>query len=285
MYDELFQIKNVRRYTVYSIYILLSILPAHLFCQVKLPVSTKKITNVAPRRPSSAEYNVMPSYLYPHSFLDTASGASILEFINKTPDSVLQIIEDIGEAVMRDYYQQNRQSENDADGDGHRSIESGGDDCDDFDRDRFPGRAERCNGYTWAPYNGVEKYLLLWRLHDEDCDPTTIDQNQTGYDGDMDGDGQIFCKCVNENRGNYPSPTQIISSTGHVLNVSPSKTHPGKVVYSGVDCDDNNPVIGRNAQTCVGEDSVRVCANGEWITLKCKKCVKQPNGTGVVVEW
>jgi hypothetical protein len=33
----------------------------------------------------------------------------------------------------------------DADGDGHRAMNCGGDDCDDADANRFPGRTEVCD--------------------------------------------------------------------------------------------------------------------------------------------
>jgi hypothetical protein len=42
----------------------------------------------------------------------------------------------------------------DADGDGHRSQDCGGDDCDDNDANRFPGHTEVCDSLT----------------HDEDCE-------------------------------------------------------------------------------------------------------------------
>jgi len=54
----------------------------------------------------------------------------------------------------------------DQDGDGHRSAACGGDDCDDHDRDRFPGNLERCDS-----------------SHDEDCDSMTYGVR----DGDFDG--------------------------------------------------------------------------------------------------
>jgi hypothetical protein len=54
----------------------------------------------------------------------------------------------------------------DADGDGHRSMECGGDDCDDSDVNRFPGNTEVCD------------------THDEDCNPATF--------GEVDADGDQF---------------------------------------------------------------------------------------------
>ena len=56
----------------------------------------------------------------------------------------------------------------DADGDGHRSMACMGDDCDNNDPNRFPGRMEVCDATN----------------HDEDCDPMTY--------GLRDGDGNQF---------------------------------------------------------------------------------------------
>ncbi len=55
----------------------------------------------------------------------------------------------------------------DQDGDGHRAITCGGDDCDDSDGNTYRGNAEVCD-------DG----------HDEDCDPTTL--------GGIDDDGDEF---------------------------------------------------------------------------------------------
>jgi hypothetical protein len=61
----------------------------------------------------------------------------------------------------------------DADGDGALAIACGGDDCDDADPGRYPGRTERCD------------------FVDDDCDPTTLG------DRDADGDGAISSLCCN----------------------------------------------------------------------------------------
>ncbi len=61
----------------------------------------------------------------------------------------------------------------DLDGDGHLSIDCGGDDCDDMDANRFPGNVEVCNGT------------------DEDCNTTTL-----GF-VDADGDGSGSSACCN----------------------------------------------------------------------------------------
>lgn len=61
----------------------------------------------------------------------------------------------------------------DADGDGHESIDCGGDDCDDADPDRYPGNPERCDD------------------RDQDC----VDSTLAGTDGDADADGFVSSAC------------------------------------------------------------------------------------------
>jgi hypothetical protein len=63
----------------------------------------------------------------------------------------------------------------DADGDGHASIDCGGDDCDPHDPLRFPSNPEVCDDAH----------------RDEDCDPTTLGAR------DSDGDGAIDAACCN----------------------------------------------------------------------------------------
>jgi PAN domain/Putative metal-binding motif len=67
----------------------------------------------------------------------------------------------------------------DADGDGADSRCAGGDDCDDNDRDRYPGNTE----------------VFDVGHKDEDCDPTTIG----GRSADRDGDGFLTDKACNWN--------------------------------------------------------------------------------------
>jgi hypothetical protein len=63
----------------------------------------------------------------------------------------------------------------DRDGDGHEDIACGGDDCDDYDPDRYPGNRETCDP----------------KGRDEDCDPSTPGTR------DADGDGYVDIACRN----------------------------------------------------------------------------------------
>ena len=91
------------------------------------------------------------------------------------------------------------------DGDGSDNVSHGGDDCDDFDVNRYPGNVEI------ADFEG----------HDEDCNPWTIASTAERplwynyYDGDDDRDGFINNLVYNEyGRGRR-----------------------------GDDCDDNDPAV------------------------------------------
>ncbi len=68
----------------------------------------------------------------------------------------------------------------DADGDGYASSACGGADCDDADRNRFPGNDEVCRG------DGSDA-----DSHDEDCDDSTVGEL------DADGDGYVSIRCSN----------------------------------------------------------------------------------------
>ncbi len=63
----------------------------------------------------------------------------------------------------------------DADGDGHRTVACGGDDCDDGNPNRFPGNPEVCDAANL----------------DEDCDPATFGSR------DADADGYVDSRCCN----------------------------------------------------------------------------------------
>jgi hypothetical protein len=61
--------------------------------------------------------------------------------------------------------------------------------------------------------------------------------------------------------------------------------NPGRTyTVRGWDCDDHNPALTKTSQICINETTIAVCENGKWKLYPCRKCVTQPNGTGVVVE-
>jgi len=103
----------------------------------------------------------------------------------------------------------------DADGDGHASAATGGDDCDDSDANRYPGNTEV--GDT--------------RGHDEDCDPTTIAAARDDRDGDGFFPDRIYNVAADGSR-----------NAGRDCDDSdPSVSPHGQEVCNGVDddCDGN----------------------------------------------
>jgi hypothetical protein len=102
----------------------------------------------------------------------------------------------------------------DCDGDGHKSIASGGDDCDDQDGSRYPGNVEIAND------------------RDEDCDPVTI----AGSGGDRDGDGFIDARVCNPDFSPSARPGATICGTD--CDDSIRWRHPGAVeLPNGLDDD------------------------------------------------
>lgn len=90
----------------------------------------------------------------------------------------------------------------DRDGDGHKSVESGGDDCDDYDSDRYPGNTEFCD-----PLH-----------HDEDCDSKTNGGEDQDKDGFADGaccnfeeDDSLLCgeDCDGDVAWVFPGATEL----------------------------------------------------------------------------
>lgn len=169
----------------------------------------------------------------------------------------------------------------DRDRDGLDAIVCGGLDCDDNDRDRFPGNPERCDATG----------------HDEDCDPCTVafaswaSGSPTGYglNPDQDHDGFFGVACFNT----APGFGQPLRPPGCDLGkVAISGTGPFTI--RGLDCDDTNRVIGPADQVCDG-DRVKICnasaTGAPWDTQACPagrsgagRCVPQPNGTGVCIN-
>lgn len=198
----------------------------------------------------------------------------------------------------------------DADGDGHDSIASGGDDCDDMDPFRYPGNVEVCDNID----------------RDEDCDLSTFGER------DADGDGFFDANCVNietdgsvASQGNdcddgvrttHPIATEACDGVdnncdgaidnGVSLTLyedwdldghgNPSTANPGMCAgtagYSSLpnDCDDANPAIEPGAIVCeVGSVAgYAYCASdGQWVTgqvcAEGSACIAQDNGTGVCV--
>jgi hypothetical protein len=100
----------------------------------------------------------------------------------------------------------------DHDGDGHRAVRCGGDDCDDRDPNRYPGRQEVCDSEG----------------HDEDCDPMTFGHR------DHDGDGEDDIRCVNrEANGTLHRGTDYDDNNAAVRVGSMICDGPDKVVVSG----------------------------------------------------
>jgi len=113
----------------------------------------------------------------------------------------------------------------DRDGDGHRSPRCGGDDCDDNDANRFPGRTEVCDAAG----------------HDEDCDPATYGAR------DVDGDNEDDIRCCNrETNGTLHCGTDYDDNNSAVRSGSMICDGPDAVVVSGsssVKCPDGTKCL------------------------------------------
>jgi hypothetical protein len=130
----------------------------------------------------------------------------------------------------------------DRDGDGHYAIGScGGDDCDDNDRNRYPGNAEVCDP----------------QHHDEDCNPATVGTKDT------DGDGLVDAQCCNAGPTWTCGPD--CDDTNPAIGRGSQACLPdGRVQVCGF-----NPRRGHNAWK-----DPEACPGGG-------RCAPQPNGTGV----
>jgi len=195
----------------------------------------------------------------------------------------------------------------DNDGDGHASIETGGDDCNDNDPNRFPGNTEVCDPAA----------------HDEDCDYST------SGDLDTDHDGYVSWACANvDSNGNYHAvgddcddsrtnvnpmatdacngiddncdgaiddhaPIQYVDwdLDGHGNPNDSMRVCPGTAGYSALanDCDDTNSAIEPGDLICVtdGQAAVLLCNDsGQYQPTSCPDglvCVTQTAGNGVCV--
>ncbi len=141
----------------------------------------------------------------------------------------------------------NCSADRDADGDGHDSVDCGGDDCDDSDPNRYPGNEEVCDTAD----------------HDEDCDPMTFGARDT------DGDGSFDDRCCNVDDAG-------MRYCGDDCDDTMSSIHPGQVeICDGLDqdCDgmiDEGAAMGTYYPDCDGdgygdstESSVMGCAPAE----------------------
>jgi hypothetical protein len=191
------------------------------------------------------------------------------------------------------YRRLNRGTRFDVDSDGHPSGATGGDDCDDFNPLIHPSARELC---TKDSIHHVDGTTIVWMpsLVNEDCNPATVVPDQTAVqvtsESDRDGDGVYSCECYNYGLGPLPQlriTNDAIQKKWSSIVLIPLKkdVFGADFLTHGSDCDDTNPAIGKNSQKCVGENKVATCVSGKWELKDCRKCVTQPNGTGLVVEW
>jgi hypothetical protein len=111
--------------------------------------------------------------------------------------------------------------ERDVDQDGHRNRASGGDDCDDFDGNRFPRNIEVPDASG----------------HDEDCDPTTY--------GCVDKDGDGFC----DERA-YNTDSSGSRHGGDDCDDDNAGVHPGEQETCNGRDDDCDGLIDEGLPTC-----------------------------------
>ena len=187
----------------------------------------------------------------------------------------------------------------DNDGDGFRSSECGGIDCNDDVVYIHPNATEICDP------DGV----------DEDCDPST-------FGPDVDGDGYVSSECCNSNNCGHDcdDTSAVISPEGNEVCNGNDDNCDGQIdegvmpelyadedgdghgnpnitveacfesAFSSTkpnDCDDTNPAIQPGSMICddVNDRVVWICNNkGSYESDKCDEpkssCVSQPNGTG-----
>jgi hypothetical protein len=232
--------------------------------------------------PNLASVNTYTDARLNHLFT-VVNEEEIKQYIQSLPFEKQFIIQTETQDAMRTYFiAHSGKTDNDKDGDGFIGTYAGGNDGDDFSNFSYPGKAELCNGINIFNLGGL-RLVWIYALGDEDCDLLTVKLEET-YDGDEDGDGIINCNC--KNLSEIPpwfTITKWSSITYSEFNL-PNKMHY-RYVVSGIDCDDKNPNIGKEGQKCISPTKVGMCVGGGWKTFDCIKCVTQPNGSGLVVEW
>lgn len=135
----------------------------------------------------------------------------------------------------------------DRDGDGHKDMSCGGDDCNDRNGRVYAGNYESCNSV------------------DEDCDPCTVGTT------DADRDGHVSSACSN------PVPRST-------MRCSKAFVDSARKIARGRDCDDSNPAIGPGSMICDSNAAyVKLCVDGAWQRRPCPsgtRCIRQPDGRG-----
>jgi len=191
----------------------------------------------------------------------------------------------------------------DADGDGRDSIECGGDDCDDNDRNRFPGNVEVCDAEN----------------KDEDCDPSTFGDRDVDGDGFVDRaccnfqpNGSMLCgtDCNDQDPRQNPGLAEVCDGLDNDCNgavddgvmvtlyadndqdghgAGPGVQRcPGTPGYStlGNDCDDTSAGLKPGAFRCTGKyGEYELCgSDGQLTVAVCplqQDCRPQPGGFGI----
>ncbi|NOY94464.1 MAG: hypothetical protein GXP55_25080 [Deltaproteobacteria bacterium] len=142
----------------------------------------------------------------------------------------------------------------DADGDGHDSIDCGGDDCDDADANRFPGNAEVCDAD-----------------HDEDCDPATFGERDGDDDGyidsaccNLDAAGSSVCgdDCDDGDATVHPSASEVCNGFDDDCN---GMTDEGVIQSYFADCDGDGWGVGEATMGCSPPaDPPSTCSVVSW---------------------
>lgn len=142
----------------------------------------------------------------------------------------------------------------DADHDGSPAASCGGDDCDDADPSRFPGRMEVCDPGQ----------------HDEDCDPSTFGVR------DQDGDGEPDATCCNVGADG-------ISHCGTDCDDTRSSVHPSAVeVCNGRD-DDCDGATDEGVQLMFARDHDHD-GHGDPADVRMDLCAPEGEYTATLVD-